>query len=132
MPLAPLPSSIHFHPLRPLALPAAADLLLSLPPSRAPHAVVLEVGIGGRLDATNALCPRPAAAGITSLGFDHMELLGHTLPVRVEPQRTVLVTTYCMCMPYLHSPKCDHAELLGHTLPVHVHWRDRTRVIPCH
>ena len=42
---------------------------------------VLEVGIGGRLDATNVV-PPPAACGITSLGFDHMELLGDTLEVR--------------------------------------------------
>lgn len=42
--------------------------------------VVLEVGIGGRLDATN--CVRePVVCGVTSLGFDHMELLGNTLPV---------------------------------------------------
>ncbi|KIZ04965.1 folylpolyglutamate synthase [Monoraphidium neglectum] len=41
--------------------------------------VVLEVGIGGRLDATNVI-PHPAVCGVTSLGFDHMELLGDTLP----------------------------------------------------
>jgi len=40
---------------------------------------ILEVGIGGRLDATN-VCPPPIAAGISPLGFDHMELLGDTLP----------------------------------------------------
>ena len=41
-------------------------------------AVILEVGIGGRLDATNVI-PEPVVTGVTSLGFDHMELLGHTL-----------------------------------------------------
>lgn len=41
--------------------------------------VILEVGLGGRLDATN--CVRsPVVCGIASLGFDHMDLLGHTLP----------------------------------------------------
>ena len=40
---------------------------------------ILEVGIGGRLDATNCISA-PAVCGISSLGFDHMELLGHTLP----------------------------------------------------
>lgn len=40
---------------------------------------VLEVGLGGRLDATNVV-PQPVVCGITSLGFDHMEILGHTLP----------------------------------------------------
>jgi len=40
---------------------------------------ILEVGIGGRLDATN-VCPPPVVAGIAPLGFDHMDLLGDTLP----------------------------------------------------
>ncbi|MCU1349410.1 MAG: tetrahydrofolate synthase [Acidobacteria bacterium] len=38
---------------------------------------VLEVGMGGRLDATNVV--RPLAALITPIGFDHMEFLGTTL-----------------------------------------------------
>ena len=38
---------------------------------------VLEVGLGGRLDATNVA--RPAVCGITSLSYDHTDLLGHTL-----------------------------------------------------
>ncbi len=40
---------------------------------------VLEVGLGGRLDATNVV-REPYVCGITSLGYDHMEILGHTLP----------------------------------------------------
>jgi dihydrofolate synthase/folylpolyglutamate synthase len=38
---------------------------------------VLEVGMGGRLDATNVV--RPIAALITPVGFDHTEYLGSTL-----------------------------------------------------
>jgi dihydrofolate synthase/folylpolyglutamate synthase len=38
---------------------------------------VVECGLGGRFDATN-LC-RPVATAITSIGFDHTELLGPTL-----------------------------------------------------
>lgn len=41
-------------------------------------AAVLEVGLGGRLDATNAI-PVPAAAIITRIGLDHTELLGDTV-----------------------------------------------------
>jgi dihydrofolate synthase / folylpolyglutamate synthase len=41
------------------------------------EAAVLEVGLGGRLDATNAVTP--AVAVITSLSFEHTALLGHTL-----------------------------------------------------
>ena len=41
-------------------------------------ATVLEVGLGGRLDATN-IVPAPTVCGIAAIGFDHMELLGNTL-----------------------------------------------------
>jgi dihydrofolate synthase/folylpolyglutamate synthase len=41
--------------------------------------VVLEVGLGGRLDSTNAL-PETQVAVITSIGMDHWERLGSTLP----------------------------------------------------
>lgn len=39
---------------------------------------VLEVGLGGRLDATNVI-PPPLIAVITRVAFDHMDLLGGTL-----------------------------------------------------
>lgn len=41
-------------------------------------AVVLEVGIGGRLDATNVV-PSPVACGVSALDYDHMRVLGSTL-----------------------------------------------------
>ncbi|MDR1116768.1 MAG: bifunctional folylpolyglutamate synthase/dihydrofolate synthase [Oscillospiraceae bacterium] len=40
--------------------------------------VSLEVGLGGRLDATNVIDP-PEVAVITSISFDHMHLLGSTI-----------------------------------------------------
>jgi len=39
--------------------------------------VVLETGMGGRLDATNAITP--AVCVITSIGLDHQQFLGQTL-----------------------------------------------------
>jgi dihydrofolate synthase / folylpolyglutamate synthase len=39
---------------------------------------VIEVGIGGRLDATNVI-PPPRVAAITRIAFDHMDKLGGTL-----------------------------------------------------
>ncbi len=42
--------------------------------------VVLEVGMGGRLDATNAIDEAEVSI-ITNIGFDHMEFLGNTLPL---------------------------------------------------
>ena len=37
---------------------------------------VIETGLGGRLDSTNVV--RPVAAGVTSIGIDHVEYLGET------------------------------------------------------
>ena len=48
-------------------------------------AVILEVGLGGRLDATNVI-ERPAVCGIASIGLDHQQLLGDT-PRRSSPPR---------------------------------------------
>jgi len=41
-------------------------------------ALVLEVGLGGRYDATNII-KSPRAAAITPVGLDHQEFLGHSL-----------------------------------------------------
>ena len=44
--------------------------------ARAPaDACILEVGLGGRLDATNVI-DRPLVTGIASLGLDHQQFLG--------------------------------------------------------
>ena len=40
--------------------------------------VVLETGMGGRLDATNMI-PPPETAVLTSIGLDHMQFLGGTI-----------------------------------------------------
>lgn len=41
--------------------------------------VVLEVGLGGRFDATNII-KKPLVSVITSISYDHMNVLGDTLP----------------------------------------------------
>jgi dihydrofolate synthase / folylpolyglutamate synthase len=57
------------------ATTAAAFLAFARMPA---DACVVEVGLGGRLDATNVL-PAPAACGIAQLGFDHQAFLGDRL-----------------------------------------------------
>ena len=57
------------------ATAAAAFLAFARNPA---EALVLEVGMGGRLDATNVIA-RPAVTGIAALGFDHQQWLGSTL-----------------------------------------------------
>jgi dihydrofolate synthase/folylpolyglutamate synthase len=39
---------------------------------------VIEVGLGGRLDSTNII--HPLLSIITNIGFDHVDILGNTLP----------------------------------------------------
>jgi dihydrofolate synthase/folylpolyglutamate synthase len=53
---------------------AAAFLAFARTPAAA---CVVEVGLGGRLDATNVLAD-PAATGIAALGIDHQAFLGDT------------------------------------------------------
>ena len=54
---------------------AAAFLAFSETPA---DACVIEVGLGGRLDATNVI-EHPAATGIAQLGIDHQAFLGNTI-----------------------------------------------------
>jgi dihydrofolate synthase/folylpolyglutamate synthase len=54
---------------------AAAILAFSRTPA---DACILEVGLGGRLDATNVI-QRPAVCGIANLALDHQQFLGNGL-----------------------------------------------------
>jgi len=56
------------------ALTAVAFLYFA---SREVDLAVIETGLGGRLDATNLI--RPEACGITSISYDHMQVLGTSL-----------------------------------------------------
>lgn len=57
------------------ATTAAAFLAFARHPA---DACVVEVGLGGRLDATNMI-ERPLVCGIAGLGLDHRQWLGHRL-----------------------------------------------------
>lgn len=65
----PAPPSF-FEMLTALAFVAFAEARVDL--------AVLEVGMGGRLDATNVV--QPVVSVITDISLDHMEWLGHTIP----------------------------------------------------
>lgn len=62
------------------------------------HVAVIETGLGGRLDATR-LC-RAVATVVTSIGLDHVELLGPTLPAIAREKAGIFVPhvpTYLAC-----------------------------------
>jgi dihydrofolate synthase/folylpolyglutamate synthase len=63
------------HPSFFEATTAAAFLAFARAPA---DACIVEVGLGGRLDATNVV-PAPAACGIAQLGLDHQQFLGSRL-----------------------------------------------------
>ncbi len=54
-----------------------------------PDFVILEVGMGGVDDATNVF-EKPVVTAITSVDFDHMEVLGDTLPAIAEYKSGIL------------------------------------------
>ncbi len=65
---------------------------------------VIEVGLGGRLDATNILTPRVSV--ITALSYDHMALLGDTLTLIAGEKAGIIKPG----VPVVSAPQ--HAEAL--------------------
>jgi dihydrofolate synthase/folylpolyglutamate synthase len=65
---------------------AAAFCLFAQHPA---DAVLLEVGLGGRLDATNVI-ERPLASVITPIGVDHIEFLGSSL-VEIATEKAAII-----------------------------------------
>ena len=67
------------------------------------NAVVLEVGLGGRLDATNVVTPKVSV--ITSLSYDHMAVLGDTL-AKIAGEKAGIVKPD---VPVVSSPQKEEA-----------------------
>lgn len=68
------------------------------------NAAVIEVGLGGRLDATNVV--DPLLSVITSLSMDHMAVLGDTLP-KIAFEKAGIIKP---CKPVVLSPQRDEAR----------------------
>lgn len=60
--------------------------------------VVLETGLGGRLDATNAI-PAPEVAVITNLGLEHTEVLGDTIE-QIAAEKAGIIKPGCTAVCY--------------------------------
>jgi dihydrofolate synthase/folylpolyglutamate synthase len=67
------------------------------------NAAVIEVGLGGRLDATNIVTPRVSV--ITSLSYDHMAVLGNTLTLIAGEKAGIIKEG----LPVVSSPQVDEA-----------------------
>jgi len=66
-------------------------------------AVVLEVGMGGALDSTNAI-DAPELAVITNIGLEHTEYLGSTLE-EIAATKAGIIKTGCSCVCYDGAPE---------------------------
>ena len=60
--------------------------------------VVLETGLGGRLDATNVI-PAPEAAVIMNIGLDHTQILGDTVE-KIAAEKAGIIKPGCDCVLY--------------------------------
>lgn len=67
------------------------------------NAAVFEVGLGGRLDATNVVTPKVSV--ITSLSYDHMAVLGNTLALIAGEKAGIIKEG----VPVVSSPQKDEA-----------------------
>ena len=67
--------------------------------------VVLEVGIGGRSDCTNIIST-PVAAVITTIGMDHMDVLGNTLPA-IAWEKAGIIKSGGLAFTFTHSEDVD-------------------------
>jgi folylpolyglutamate synthase len=77
---------------------------------------VMEVGIGGRIDATNVV--PSTVCGITSLGMDHMEILGNTVEeIALEKAGIMKKGVPCFSGPQLEHPSTRRV-LQQHSLKV--------------
>ncbi len=66
-------------------------------------AAVIEVGLGGRLDATNVVTPKVSV--ITSLSYDHMAVLGDTL-AKIAGEKAGIIKPG---VPVVSAPQKDEA-----------------------
>jgi len=60
---------------------------------------IIEAGLGGRLDSTNVI--KPEVCGITSISYDHMAQLGHTLEKIAEEKAGIFKSG----VPIVSSPQ---------------------------
>ncbi|MGK7888761.1 MAG: folylpolyglutamate synthase/dihydrofolate synthase family protein [Leptolyngbyaceae cyanobacterium] len=83
--------------------------------------VVMEVGLGGRLDATN-VCDRPLASVITSISRDHWQQLGPTLG-HIATEKAGILKPHCPAIIGPMPPEAENAIAQHiHHLNCPAHW----------
>ena len=72
--------------------------------------VVLEVGMGGALDSTNAI-DAPEVAVITNIGLEHTEYLGDTLE-KIAATKAGIIKSGCSAVCYDGAPEVDRKSVV--------------------
>jgi dihydrofolate synthase / folylpolyglutamate synthase len=81
-------------------------LAFSFYAKRGANVVVLETGLGGRLDATNVIT-NPALTVITSIGLEHTRILGDSIELIAREKGGIIKPG----RPVLVGPQCPHEVL---------------------
>jgi dihydrofolate synthase/folylpolyglutamate synthase len=96
---------------------------------------VLEVGLGGRYDATNVI-EKPRVSAITNIDYDHTELLGKTLQkiafdkAGIIKQGSVVYTTeQRTAITRVFENICKEKRVILHRLPKQSNYREYNNVL---
>lgn len=108
---------------------AAAFLLFS---ETEAERLILETGLGGRVDATNVL-PAPDVTVITPVSFDHKEFLGNTIEAIAAEKAGIIKQNRPVVIAPQHDAALDAilARARARSAPVHV-WGQDFRAYPEH
>lgn len=90
--------------------------------------VLLETGMGGRLDATNVL-DKPLATIITPISFDHMEFLGETI-AKIAGEKAPIMRAKVPCIVALQQQQAmEIIEIYARSINTTLYSNDV--VLPC-
>lgn len=89
---------------------------------------VVEVGLGGRLDATNVI-ERPEAAVITHIGLDHTQVLGNTI-AQIAAEKGGIVKSGCDTVMLRQSEEAmETVEKICRKKNAPLHWADASTAV---
>lgn len=84
---------------------------------------VVEVGLGGRLDSTNVITPLVSV--ITNVSFDHMQLLGNTLPLIAAEKGGIIKQGVPVIVGESHPETDDVFRSMAKATGSQIIWADR-------
>ncbi|MDB4153218.1 bifunctional folylpolyglutamate synthase/dihydrofolate synthase [Flavobacteriaceae bacterium] len=89
---------------------------------------IVEVGLGGRLDATNIISP--VLAVITNIGFDHIQFLGDTLEAIAGEKAGIIKKTIPVVIGETQEETTAIFKAIASNLTAPIIWADAVEVKP--